>query len=607
MSGQVGTLGTLKIRLSPWVPRNERYRRQYVPLNPESESVSSRDTGLVVDTKFRPWVVRSWSRGEGFDVWRREDGGYRQSDGIVPVVTGDGLRLAYNTASTSITGGGGTLSGMLILGIAQGKLWALFDNDAYAWDPTNNDWDASIGTGAANNDQATSIADGQDTWIYSGHEGFRIWRWKSGSQEEHCDNTTGFTWPPLLRAFGTRIFALDGDQLYEVDKVTPDTITQVATVDGDSDNWLASGPTWMRMASSDVGLVWIQRLDNGQTLIHEYNVAEDTQKVIGKVPVDWVWPYSIYHAFGFVFVAFRTATSSGVAGEAFVYFQRGQQRGIIGPIRRVNAAAAPNSMVIAGTLGSDLIIVYDDIFSYDVDEGGIVRMADATFGVHLEQHAIVFGRDVFMCQANVMRMRADTYIDTGFIHLGWHDFDYPGLRKQFLDVTIITDPLPAGTAIFASVAVDGSTTYTGLVGNHSVDGATKFTFPVANPTSAPITGNRFEVLLSFTTSINTNTPIVREVAARATGADHVLEVVMQLDVGDIGEQTSSTLIDGLNAMAVASAPVNFDDVFQQRQDAEAVDVYTVTVEEVVTPTLESPVDDDDHPVALVRLRAMSLV
>lgn len=605
---QYGTLGTLKIKLAEWVPRNERYRRQYSPLNAESESVSSRETGLVVDTKFRPWVVRDWARGEGFEVWTREIPGYRIATGVRPHPTEEGLILAQDGTLMLNSAGGTFATAFSIFGIGADSLWVGDEDNVYKWQGTGN-FSAAVSSGAPAGSQFVW------SWAQSSDAGFMfavltdpdIYKFQINdvSQTLHYNGSAAvaFNTIPHIVSFQNRVFILEQGLpgiLSELDQMVAQTRTTVAET-----GMLAVNLNDRALVASDKGPIWWARDGQGDTYIWEYNVAEDTQAILGRIPASFVAPFSIYFAKGFVFVAYRAAPVWNLAGEVYIYFKRGGQEGVIGPLRDANDTIKP---FLAGVLGSELIIGHDQtLWAYDLDTGGIVEFGQ-TAGVIKD--AVVFGNNVMVWTGNnVERFTPGTkYLASGTIHLGWHDFDYPGLRKQFLDVTVITDPLPAGTSVTAAVSVDGSATYTALTGTHDVDGATKFTFTVANPTSASINGNRFEVRLTLATSNTANTPTIKEVSARATGADHVLEVILQVDVGDIDEQTSSTLVDGLNAMAVASAPQTFTDVWQQRlEGGEVPDSYVVTVEEVVTPAIEDPADDEDHPVALVRLRSMSLV
>jgi hypothetical protein len=191
---------------------------------------------------------------------------------------------------------------------------------------------------------------------------------------------------------------------------------------------------------------------------------------------------------------------------------------------------------------------------------------------------------------------------TSTLDSGLFDFDYPGLPKILLDVTVITEPLPGDTTVTLSYAVDRGS-FVAATGTHNVDGATTFTFTISS-TATTVIGREFELRLHLDTDQTTNTPTIREVSARATGAAHTLEWILQLDTSDIksGFESSDVLINALNTLATNRAVVSFSDPWQNRESDDP-ETFDVTVEEVVTPASQS----SDPPAATVRLRAVSLV
>jgi hypothetical protein len=612
---RVGKLGTLEVRLAAWVPINERYRRHYVPLTPESESVSSEQGGLVVDTKFRPWVVRDWSRGASFDVWSRGQPGYRIANGVRPHPLKAGLILAFDSETITSTEAANRL------GFGQYGMWLIGNNEAQrltVGDPPA--FAAQVSTGAVQ--LAYSLAeDGLNSaFMFSGHingttaddeDPGQIWRWSvsDASQTEHYDLTTDpFTMLPILVSFRQRLFALDDADLYEIDQATADTRTLVADT-GMRIPDSAQGAYFQqhRLAVSDVGPIWLAMDGNGDIYVWEYNVAEDTQDIVGRIPGSNFSVYDLRFEKGFYFVAYRPVhhtLAGSVDRRGLVWFKRGGQEGIIGPLPD-NGGGNNDELKLAGVIGSELIICdRTSAWGYDLDAGGLVHFATIVDC----WDAAVFGGELWVSQASttIGYVNGTAYLSSGTIHLGWHDWDYPGLVKEFLDCTILTDPLPAGTSVTAAVAVDGSTTYTALTGTHDVDGVTSFTFTVADPTVSPIQGNRFEIRLTFATSNAANTPTVIEVSARTTGAQSVLEVVLQVDAGNVDRQTDEVLVAGLNALKTAGLPITVTDPWQLR-DTVAAATYVATVEDVQTPSTEDPVDDEDYPVAVVKLRQRALV
>jgi hypothetical protein len=612
MAARVGTLGGVRIRLADWLEPEARYRHALIPVDPESETVSGDRPGLSANPAFRSFAVRSWRGGEGKTTWERESRQYRSSTNVRPVSIQDGLILGARQIVTP-PAGGGTFSDGSRFGYGLGQLWTGDDGSGYPWDPTNDEWDAGVSTGAGTSD-FTSMTDGDDTWIYSGHESGAIWRWKTGSAENHY--ATGTFSNPLLRSFGGVLYALDGDDLYEIDKVTANTRTIRADVSGSSAVYRASTPwAYGRMSLSDRGPIWLQRLDNGQTFLWLYDPASDTQERLGKISVDFVFPYSVFFSHGFVFVGLRYAPAHSEPGDAYLWFKRGAQDGYAGPFRSQTESTGSKPILIAGVIGDDLIVYFDGaVWAYNLTDGAIYQMADQTT-TGTPEDAITFGKEIFITPVTsggnslaVERFDTTAYTtEVASIDLGKHDWDYPGMVKTLLDVSVVTDPLPADTTLQVAVSADGAAFAT-LTGTASTDGATRHTFTASTSAGTTISGMEFEIrLLPLTTNV-ANTVTVREVSGRATGAEHVLETVMILDAsGDDAGLNSEEFIAALKALAQPASPavVAFTDTFQLRE-SESATAYDVTVEEVVTPEIM-----DDHvstPVAAqVRVRGVSLV
>lgn len=601
---RIGKLGTVDVRLAAWIPRNERYRRHYVPLVPESEAVSARDGGLVVDTKFRPWLVRDWSQGEGFDVWTREHAGYRIAEGVRPHPTKPGLILAYDAVLT--VGQSGAFSdggrfGSVDVRAATGKDDTVYEFGAGEWQTGSPE-----STGASAGEDVIAISDdGQGTGDrFTLHDTGEIWKWGPviGTPAQHNFERS---WRSMV-LWQNRLFALIAGSLYEIDKSSTETSTLVAETPGMGTTYMTPAPRG-HLVATDRGLMWLIGDRAGDAYIWHYDPSADTQEIVAQLPGK-VTPFWLHSAKGFTFCAYREmlfTTETSPTGPVFVYFKRGAQDGVIGPFR---ATDTDNHVQIPGIIGSELLISFDTkIWGYDLDTGGIVEFGETAAEI---VDALVFGPDLFLARSTgqVYRIaaRSPVYQASGTIHLGWHDWDYPGLLKEFLDLTIITEPLPAGTSVTAAVAVDGSATYTALTGTHSTDGETKFTFTVANPTSAPIQGDRFEVRLTLATSTPANTPTIIEVSGRATGTQSVLEVIWQIDAGTVAGQTDETLIAALNGLKTAGAPITVTDPWQKRETV-APETYVATVEDVQTPSVEDGTDDEDLPVAVVKLRQRALV
>lgn len=600
----VSTIGSVKVRLADWMEPSERYQRRYLPVDPEGGVISD-EPGLHATSQVRLWVIRSWSGGEGEDLWARGARKYRKSDGVTLVDLGDGLQLARLVEATKDSGGVSDFLKGGRFGYGLGSLWVVESagSNGYAWDRTNERWGAAVATGVTS--APTSVTDGDDTFMYSGHVNGAIWRWKAATTEEHFDTVVDpFAYPPLVRSWGGRLFALDGDNLYEIDKVTADTRTARVTPPGSSDDFLTTTPwSYNRMSLSDKGPIWLQRLDNGQTLIHEYNVEADSHDIIGKLAVDFAYPYSIYFTQGFVFIGFRYANDHTESGAAYLHFNRGSQKGVAGPFRAQSGVTASQPVLLAGQIGDDVIAYFDGyMWAYNLTDGGIRMIGEELGAGGPPEDAVTFGQDIFAdpyTSDKVERHLADEYVSTGTLDSGRFDFDYPGLEKLLLNVGVITDPLPASTSVGMSVAVDGGAADVLEAGDlHETDGQQRYTWLASTP-GADLTGYEFELQPVLNTSDPAATPEVRAIWATVTGVAHAIEWIIAVDVTKWSHQQ----IDELNGLR--GSTTTFVDKFQNR-GSDGGDAVVVTVEEVITPELWRR-DTSERVHALVRMRGRDLV
>lgn len=605
VASRKGTIGTTDIKLAAWLEPNERYQRRYRPIQPLVERASAGEVLFNADPSIRTWIIRDWSLGEGEEGW--VPGAYNEADGVRPIDPGKGLILIREPEREDP----GSADELHVFGLGQGSLWimgaTIANPTAWEWTEGASAWAAGVTvTGAGGN--FTSVADGSgagSTDMFAAATNNKIIKF-NGAASTHYDTGTGDDWTndPLLVAFGGNLYGLDGDDLYDIDMSTTDTRTLKVDLQGNSSAFLAKGypwPQYSRLAVSDKGPIWIQRLNSGETYIWEYNEASDTEERIGRLPIDFANPSDLYFANGFYFVAFRN--SPAASGEAFLFIFRGGQQAIIGPIRaRVGSDLSDEMVKIGGVIGDDLIFLWDDtIWAYNLTTGGVFQVAIPALTTP-SRSIITFGNEIFVHRnsSDASRFRHDLYLDSGTntIQTGRHDFEYPGLRKRLLDVTVVTDPLPAATSVTAAVAVDGGS-FTALTGTHDTDNNVRYTW-AASTSSADFVGYEFEIQLTLATTNTSNTPTIRQVNATAASAAYRREWVLGVDVSDL----SHVEIDNLNAL-VDGGVVTFTDPWQNRE-SDASDTFNVIVEEVQTPEVRSP-QTPDQLVAFMRLRDRDLV
>lgn len=612
VASRKGDIGGTEIRLAAWLEPEERYQRRYRPIQPLVERASAGDVLFNADPSIRTWIIRDWSLGEGEEVW--VPGAYNQAKGVRPVDPGKGLELTRLLVDETPSG----IETIKRFGYGQGTLWLAAeeatsgDLEVWPWDIDSEAFGAEVTILSATGEDPTSIADGatagSDT-MFIAVTNNKIYSF-NGAVTTHYDTGTGddFTNDPIISSWGGKLYALDGDDLYEVDQTTTDTRTLLVDLTGVSDDYSGTGAgtprqAYFRLSGSDKGPIWIQRLNSGETYIWEYNVASDTEERIGRLPVDYAYPYDIYFANGFYFVTFLYAPRDSDVGEAYMFAFRGGQQSVIGPFRTDDDTLQSVPIRIGGVVGDDLVIGYSEgIWGYNLTTGGLVQIGVVSGAAGRPQEIITLGQEIFAhdYSNSVERYDPTTYDTSASLTLrtGRHDFEYPGLRKRLLDVTVVTDPLPASTDVTMAVAVDNGS-FTALTGTHDTDNQVRFTW-AASTSSTDFVGYEFELQVTLNSDNSANTPTIRQINATAASAAYRREWVLGVDVSDLSHEE----IDNLNAL-VDGGVVTFTDPWQNRE-SDADDTFNVIVEEISTPEIRSP-QTPNELVAFMRLRDRDLV
>src|SRR3990167_1163431 len=202
-----GTLGGISIWLAGWRPAQSRYLRRYIPVDPEGRDIPGSVDKTAPESDIRLWHIEQWRGGEGEDLWQSGLEAYDASTNVGPRRVGDGLELGA-AQSVPVLDGGAILNDSRRFGYGLGGLWTLRANSGYQCNVTTDDWDAAVATGAAGS-LATSLTDGDDTFMYSGHEVNTIRRWNSGANAVWYNTGTGddFANDPIVRSWGGILFA----------------------------------------------------------------------------------------------------------------------------------------------------------------------------------------------------------------------------------------------------------------------------------------------------------------------------------------------------------------------------------------------------------------
>lgn len=593
MTRRWSKLRDVEFALALSVDKGQRYQRRLIPVDPEGTDDYRVEDGLPVTRKVARWKVDEWSAGEGNDKWVRGDKMYRQSDTARPLRRGEGVVLG--PPETRGTWQGNPLTEAFALAHFQSAVaTAKDDGNYYAFNGTTATSQGVIGSTSP----VVSIAVPGDNYVYTAHQDKSVRRKNlSGGNNEVLAAAVNAN-VPRLYAWGGALWMLDGNDLYEVTSGDPGSRTLRADIPGDYN--LPNGDYGHHITASERGLIWLQQTDDRQVDIWEYNVYADSQVRLGRLPAGMIAGSILYHN-GFVFVG-------GVFGgsESFIYYQRGAQKGVLGPIRSDGDTAEQPRL--AGAWGEEvLFFCFRKLWAYVPSTGGVYQLHDTGLTVNpiqaLCSNGFVYatypsGAD----EGEISVFDLSKYAATGSLDSGRHDFAYPGMKKMLVDVIVETDPLPADTEVEVWVSADrGAFTQLTSAAHDSTDDVTT-TF-VASTTTTKIFGREFEVRVVLNSSDPDVSPTVRSVTARAAGAAWEEEWVMAIDCDTAkvgGAQDSARVIQALRTLP-SWGLVDFVNGFETNEYDEP-QTKVVTIEDVVLPDVES----DGPAVATVRVRARDL-
>lgn len=591
-------------------PYTKHYR---LPALPPSYDPTEFTTDEPTNESVRRWKVSRWEGGEGNLVFDATDNRYNESRQVRPNFNrrGEGFVLgAQQEMPTQLTAGGDFNDGTVV-GRAGGSLVAVGDSNYYVWALTGKTWGGAIAHGMPSGGKTPAVGFKDTAWYYGGKLSKGLYQFKSGASSQWVPETTLDDDYVIPIMFGKNLYALNGSDLYLVDQSTSDTVTLVA----DTGLYYDAALTvkFNRITTSDVGMVWFhQNSDDGATYLLEYNEATDTFEVISKHDIPrWTTPYDIFYANGFVFLTYRQAVRGTLAGDAWLYYQRGQQRGSIGPFPNLtDASTAGAEPLIAGMYGDLLVIVWlGFVWGYNFTTGGIQMIAETEGDTSDATSAHVIGDDILIANVDdggsndetVEMIEARLFTtDSGthYIDLGRYDWGWSGLKKILLDVSVTTAPLPANTTVKVAYSIDGGSFVT-AGGTWSTTGDTTNTFTMSTPT-APVVGESFEIRIILTTTDETVSPTIYEVVSRAMIDEKEVTHELQVDLGEREvngyEYSEEEILSELQSLAAISGFVNFENPWHDDEFADPT-THIVKITEVGQPEV------GDDGVRFVTVRA----
>lgn len=585
------TLGPVEIVLPQWLDPEDRYQRRYIGVTPASRQIPGSDDLIAPETDIAQWVIRDWSAGEGDIVW--EDAGrYNYSSNMAPTADGSGIVPGMNyttgTGQTEIITRGG------------GRLVAAEDADDNIYEWNGSSWSSLWAIGGTASRDIVSIASLEPTTYYVLDNTGEVRKVQSASNSALVTGLTNH----YLVGFNGALYSQVGTSLTTIDTSTG-TRTAVASLSSSAHEVATSNGRVRLLTTSDVGPFWACPIDDGVTLLREYNVADDTPYTIGELPKDSFVYDVLFHA-GIYFAAFRQADTHASSGDAYLYYQVGGSRGVAGPIRAPSGTTASKRIAFAGAIGDRIMLAYDDrLWAYDLTTGGISEVADWSSDVNVGEplSATVFGKDVFVgSNAGYAFIETDEVkaSTNGVLYTGRFDFGYNQLPKLLHTVTVVTeDQLAAAHSVEVGYLLDGNTVQ--WLSDDMATGEASHTWVVSDNAESLIAIETEWAIRASSTSA-TSFPKVIALYSDASGAAARIEWAVAVDVGESSVNDGGDVITALNSLRTSYGVVQWSDPYQ-------VDPYTadqafdVRVKDVLTPMLS----DDGHLYATVVFQTIGTV
>ena len=585
-----GTLGTIEIVLPDWLNPEDRYSRVFKPITPASREVSGAEDQIAPETDIANWSIDNWGSGEGDLRWK-DRGRYNISTGNGPVTDGSGVTVGHNFAVVSkqsavITRGGG-------------RLVSARDMDANLYFWSGSAFTSAWAIGGSSGDDCISLAATEPlAWFVLDDDG-DIRKVTTGGNTAHY---TGGLFTDLVSYAGV-LYGLVGADLYSIDQSS--TGTRTAVFD-DLASAIVTDTRVKLLSTSDVGPIWCVPTDDGVTLFMEYNVADGTGYVSHDLPRD-VHVYDVAFHDGIYLAAFRYADAHASEGEAYLFYKKGDSRGVTGPFRAVETTASKR-VAIAGVIGDRIMLVFQErLWAYDLSSGGIVLVADLSGSAITDVlNAVTFGSEIFLAAVGnfgKVDTRAFLTNTAQVLSTGLHDYRYLGLPKLIHTVTINTESvLAASDKVEVGYSLDGgSITY---LANDFAAATASHQWTVST-NSASVKGTEIEWHIKQTTTSTSVAAKVVSLASDVSGAKSRIEFLVAVDLGQSTVNDGSLVATALAAFKTSHAVVKWSDPFdvEEHDDDETFDVRVLDVRLQEIEGGEGP----KHPWAFVRMQTVGVV
>jgi hypothetical protein len=444
--------------------------------------------------------------------------------------------------------------------------WDGTNSDAFAWDFTNDDWDATAANIAAS--QVVAL-DCSDNYNYALFANGTVYRWTTGAASQHANAATGT--PVAMCVSTNRLYVLTMGTtryLYEITldgsaaSFTENTADykRVATLSDfpseatpGSVNGEGASTNRQQICAIDNGVRFFVNARGGPTEIYEF--SENTLKKVG-VLLDGLIATAIYHYGGITWVGVMdpVQASSPAQDEASLWYiaPDGVSRDAV-KLRPDDPDDEP-VRYIASWLGDLYLLQGNKVWRYDGSSTGLTL--DRTISGSDDTNCrglVVQDNKMWVAYASQgVFVTQDAYPtdNTTWWYSPKIDFG-TDLDKVLTHIEVVTAPLDANTSVYVEYDIDESGTWTSTdkdaaTMTHDTDAATKKVFTIANTGANTKKGRILQWRVGLASSDGVDTPVVRSTTMKVLVLDYVefYDVTLSASDEDSGNRGVGTQFTG---------------------------------------------------------------
>jgi hypothetical protein len=497
-----------------------------------------------------------------------------------------------------------------------GRVWlaghaAAVDSQTWFYDFTNEDWDTgpALNAVATANETIYALAH-SDTFEYALVSGGEVFRFTTSADTQH---TAAITEAVSIAVAQDRLFVLSEGTTngtvvatYPLDSGTP--ATQLATVTVGTAKPTSSVTYRQRMCGTPSGARFFQNYSDIHAVVWEVDSAGQSL-VARQVAVMDVGTKitAIEYSQGYTFLVGQSIAETGEVARSSLWAipPNGNVAERIGEFRE----GVEDAPVYIQPYQNDLWILQGDrVWRYSLRTGGLFHeyQLNPTTSANAKALAVVrahtfaaFSDEGVHVTGALGTYRQSSVADGNSYTSSTYDFDLPGVLKELNEITVLTDELPASTALQVEIQKDQDGDWLTLGSSTS---GSKHPFRVTAADIVP-TVQTIQVRTTLSSQTGANTPTVKGVVVTAWTAEEeeFWDLVVRLDDEDSSDRIAGHqrqgkhIADEVWAAKQTKEPVNLIDHMEGHE-------YLVRVEDIDDQRDVSP----EHEGRMaIRLRVLS--